>query len=146
MFSSNQDGDLTQVNPGLLELSRDPKEWREQRRRAMKERIFGHKDSQGGYSGSSDVPNNEHAPLGRIESTTPSLPTSQTPCGPGSDGDRAQQEAFILQQILCRKRQREERGKGSPAVEPTHDAFNKASSAPCELSIKDKLLQKYKTT
>jgi hypothetical protein len=38
---STQDGELSDVAPVLLELSKDPAAWREARRQAMREKIFG---------------------------------------------------------------------------------------------------------
>ncbi|CCW67101.1 unnamed protein product [Phytomonas sp. Hart1] len=140
MSSSNTDGDIAEVNPGLLELSKDPKEWREQRRRAMKERIFGHPNNPGSSAANSDILNKDFIPRGGT-----AFPTFQTVRASDGDGDCAEQEAFILKQILCRKRQREQREKDIPLVEPATDESSRVSSQLPELSVKEKLLQKYKT-
>jgi hypothetical protein len=38
----NDDGDITQVAPEILELSKDPAAWREARRQALRAKVFGH--------------------------------------------------------------------------------------------------------
>lgn len=115
------DGDLSNVNPGILALSKDPDLWREQRRKAMREKIFG--------SG------------GREEVNSTSNKTSNI--GKPSPSDVAANEAFILKQILSHKRSRDESTGQQPLLSTP------ASTPPCEApklsgrSLKERLLEKY---
>lgn len=116
------DGDLSNVNPGILTLSKDPEIWREQRRKAMREKIFG---AGGG----------EESNLSTTKSSEYIAPTSS---------DVAANEAYILKQILSHKRTREEGGNMIPScssnnVEAPSSDLAKAPSR----SLKERLLEKY---
>lgn len=85
------DGDLSNVNPDLLKLCANAEDWKEQRRRAMKAKIFG-------AGGASSDQGNASTPAG----PSPSAATARAP-----ESQQAS-EAYILQQILSRKRRHEE--------------------------------------
>ena len=93
----NSDGNISDVNPELLKLCANADEWREQRRRAMKAKIFG-SGSGGGSDNSGGGENNvsAYAPsqgtAGSMSSATAQLPASQQAA-----------EAYILQQLLSLK-------------------------------------------
>ncbi|KAH9582044.1 hypothetical protein LSM04_003415 [Trypanosoma melophagium] len=113
MSTDEIDGSLTDVNPELLELSKDPVVWREQRRRALQEKVFGRNDTAGGSS----------APAGN----------STGECKRAT----AEQEAYVLQQIMSHKRRRD-----AAAAEVDAKTANVEKSA--KISMKAKLLQQLK--
>ncbi|KEG14224.1 hypothetical protein DQ04_00571190 [Trypanosoma grayi] len=129
MSRDETDGSLSDVNPDLLELCKDPAAWREQRRRALQEKVFcrGGATNSGGGSG---------APF-----PTGSIPARESVSG-GSNGGRQsgrtaeEQEAYVLEQLMSHKRRREEAAKVEDA-QTDQVAANK-------LSTKDKLLQQLK--
>ncbi|EPY25863.1 hypothetical protein STCU_06439 [Strigomonas culicis] len=122
------DGDLSSVNPNLLELSKDPDAWKEQRRRQMREKIFGgaHASTTTSDTYMPVAPRAEEAPVYAAEK--------------GSHHSRDHDEAFVLQQLQSHKRRRDdellERQKQQAAESGPRPA------AP--LSLKEKLLQQYK--
>ena len=77
---SDQDGDLSEVNPRLLEMCSDPEAWKEQRRQAIRARIL----AGNGGGGGSDGGGNRQAPA----------------TGEVSDKNAA----YVLAQIQSRKR------------------------------------------
>lgn len=148
------DGDLDEVNPGILELAKDPNAWREQRRRAMREKIFG--GGGGGAGANGGMESNVSAPL----SSSSFSPSS----GPATSAEEiAAREAFILQQIQSHKRRRdgnaggEERtlqprpfgaGAGAPGQGPAVVGGHSQPAPqqpvpPGGMSLKEQLLQKF---
>ncbi|ORC93176.1 uncharacterized protein TM35_000025020 [Trypanosoma theileri] len=113
MSTDETDGSLSDVNPELLELSKDPVAWREQRRRALQEKVFGRS---GTASGSSPA---ELSSGGECKRAT------------------AEQEAYVLQQIMSHKRRRD-----AAAAEEETKTTNVEKSA--KMSMKEKLLQQLK--
>lgn len=115
------DGNVSDVNPGILALSSDSNAWREQRRKAMREKIFGVKTK------------NDSSTASNEPSGTVGVPSS----------DVAQNEAFILKQIMSRKHRREEEETQkeclSSAVGASHPSPEKSNSQ----SLKERLLAKY---
>ncbi|KAF8297535.1 hypothetical protein TcYC6_0080370 [Trypanosoma cruzi] len=129
MSRNDVDGSLNDVNPDLLELSKDPVAWREQRRRALQEKVFGH-GREGGSSVSSVAPAPANGPpSGATASSAPSVS--------GEAGRKMEEhETYVLQQIMSHKRRRDDAAKSeaAPAV----------SASPVGLSMKEKLLQRLK--
>ncbi|GET93099.1 hypothetical protein, conserved [Leishmania tarentolae] len=147
------DGDLSNVNPGLLKLCANPEEWREQRRRAMKAKIFG-TDTQAGASLTAEA----YLPTDTTFSPSPSsAQKTSTASYSGQQGPLSQQatESYILQQILSHKRRREEANgeKASVLANPpqvhsqqpmTQQQQNPTASQGEGLSLKEKLMRKYR--
>lgn len=129
------DGDLTNVNPELLKLCQDPSAWREQRKQAMRARIFG-KD--GASSTATTAAGASHYMPKKVDGDDEAEPHSR-PVAPhqATKGD----ESFVLQQIQLRKRQREEAttaAANAPAPMPT------PIEESGEKSLKARLLEKMK--
>ncbi|AYU83383.1 hypothetical protein conserved [Leishmania donovani] len=150
---SDFDGDLSNVHPQLLKLCANPEDWREQRRRAMKAKIFG-TGAQAGASPAAET----YLPTDRTVGPSPS--SAQQPSASsysGQQGPVSQQaaESYILQQILSHKRRREEANTekasalaSTPQPHPqqpmTQQQQNPPSSQGQELSLKEKLMRKYR--
>ncbi|KPA79866.1 hypothetical protein ABB37_04943 [Leptomonas pyrrhocoris] len=153
----DHDGDLSNVNPDLLKLCANADDWREQRRRAMKAKIFG-----GGHGGGSEGE--------ALSSANAYLPSDGTTAGPSPPSSAAgpippsQQasEAYILQQILSHKRRRDEANQQSanPPINAGAASFSAPPAPPQqqrpqhhqqppppqsegELSLREKLMRKY---
>ncbi|CBH15498.1 hypothetical protein, conserved [Trypanosoma brucei gambiense DAL972] len=104
MSHDGDDGSLQDVNPYLLELCKDPVAWREQRRRALREKVFGR-----GTGEDSDIAGSR---VGNIDRSTAVSALDPLPNTPGPNGPTRKsaedQEAYVLQQIMSHKRKREE--------------------------------------
>lgn len=132
---ADYDGDLTNVNPELLKLCANSEDWREQRRRAMKAKIFGSAASTGSASASAG------AYLPPENSSSGPSPASSAPAAPAASQQAT--EAYILQQILSHKRRRDEaNGQPQPPSQPTPPP--EAPSGEQGLSLKEKLMRKYR--
>ncbi|ESL06986.1 hypothetical protein TRSC58_05332 [Trypanosoma rangeli SC58] len=129
MSRNDADGSLGDVNPELLELSKDPIAWREQRRRALQAKVFG----RGGRNGG-------------VESSAASAHTKNISSGAGAPNTscvadesrlkRGEHEAYVLEQLKSHRRRREDALKSEEAP---------ARLVSCmELSTKEKLLQRLK--
>lgn len=122
------DGDLSDVNPGILALSKDTSAWVEQRRRAMREKIFSQK--------AGDLAQQEQSGL-----------SSASPEGSSegvSNDEVAAREAYILKQLMSKKRQREDlQGQGSALPAPAQQNGIETEPVRPQLSLKERLLQKY---
>ncbi len=106
---SDLDGDLSDVSPALLAMTRDPEAWKEARRKALKQCLQrgGTSDSATGHS-----TGNSFAPA----------PSSQ---------DAAGNSAFVLASIMSAKRRRQggEDGTSAGADSNTHHAERYGSDA-----------------
>ncbi|CBZ25878.1 conserved hypothetical protein [Leishmania mexicana MHOM/GT/2001/U1103] len=146
------DGDLSNVHPELLKLCANPEDWREQRRRAMKTKIFGTGD-QAGASPAAEA----YLPTDRTVGPSPSSARQPSASSySGQQGPVPQQAAgsYILQQILSHKRRREEANTenasalaSTPQPHPqqsmTQQQQNPTASQGADLSLKEKLMRKY---
>ncbi|KPI88207.1 hypothetical protein ABL78_2711 [Leptomonas seymouri] len=102
----DHDGDISNVNPDLLKLCANADDWREQRRRAMKAKIFG---GDGGGNALGGEQSNPNAYLPSEGTTGPSPPSAPSATAAGQIPPSQQaSEAYILQQILSHKRRRDE--------------------------------------
>ncbi|KAG5463863.1 hypothetical protein LSCM1_00036 [Leishmania martiniquensis] len=148
----DHDGDLSEVNAELLKLSANPEEWREQRRRAMKAKIF----ASGAKVGASSTAE-AYVPTVRSAGSPPSsAPQPSPPSYAGQEAQVSQQaaESYILQQILSHKRRREQANSlqvnvpaGAPQPHPQQSVTEqqqRTSSQGEGLSLKEKLMRKYK--
>lgn len=115
------DGNVSDVNPGILALSSDPDAWREQRRKAMREKIFG------------------------VKAKNDSGTASNEPCAilGAPSSDVAQNEAFILKQIMSRKHRREEEETQKECLSPATGAPHPPPEKSNSQSLKERLLEKY---
>lgn len=143
MSNEDVDGEMADVNPALLELAKDPNEWREQRRRAMKAKIFGQTQTSTSATDNHAGSIQEYMPVERTENF------AVVGASPASDRDQA--EANILQQILSHKRRRDERTEEAsaapappPVIAEAPPAGPTAQAPQQELSMKEKLMRKYK--
>ncbi|KAG5489915.1 hypothetical protein JKF63_00032 [Porcisia hertigi] len=154
---ADYDGDLSNVNPELLKLCASAEDWREQRRRAMKAKIFG--------TGPMVSPLSEGEACLTTDrsvgpSPSPELQISAASC-PAQHDLTSQQtaESYILQQILSHKRRRDEvttqpASASASASQPHHQPpmTQQQQQQPqittplqCQgLSLKEKLLRRYR--
>ncbi|KAG5465334.1 hypothetical protein CUR178_00036 [Leishmania enriettii] len=146
------DGDLSRVNPELLKLCASPEDWREQRRRAMKAKIFGT-----GAQVSASSTTEAYLPVDRTAGSPPSSapqPFASSFTGEQAPASQQTAESYILLQILSHKRRREEANNShvnTPANAP--QLHTQRSVTPQQqlvasqsdgLSLKEKLMRKYK--
>ncbi|KAK7197226.1 hypothetical protein NESM_000668500 [Novymonas esmeraldas] len=137
---ADSDGDLSNVNPELLKLTANAEDWREQRRRAMKAKIFS------GAAGG-DVSNAEaYMPT---SGTAGSSPAFAAPSPESAYANQQATESYILQQILSHKRRRDDGGDAQVNSAPSAPSAPAPSTQPPaaangpELSLKEKLMRKY---
>lgn len=123
------DGELSSVNPGLIALTNDPAAWREQRRRAMREKIFGEQQRTDRNVTCMPSGAEQYMPLSSGGTAVPAAGSTS----------RSDDEAYVLQQILNRKRRLQEE-KEKVVVPRTEDS--QPSVAP-ELSLKERLMKKF---
>ena len=132
-----QDGDLSSVDPTLLKLCQNAEQWKEQRRRALQQKVFANKELQ--QQGHSTMSSSHAAPMGT--------------------SDNAGDEAYVLAQLMNHKRKREAEVAPPPstvvapppttAVVPVAYPVSATPSSqpfagtPSGLSLKEKLMQKY---
>ncbi|RNF11854.1 hypothetical protein TraAM80_00689 [Trypanosoma rangeli] len=129
MSRSDADGSLSDVNPELLELSKDPVAWREQRRRALQAKVFGHGGGDGGAESSATSVHTKNISSGaRAPNASCVVDESRL--------KREDHEAYVLEQLKSHKRRRED------AV-MTEEAPG-GSVSYMGLSTKEKLLQRLK--
>ncbi|CAJ1037499.1 hypothetical protein Q4I32_007760 [Leishmania shawi] len=143
---ADNDGDLSNVNPELLRLCANPEDWREQRRRAMKAKIFGN-----GAQVDSSAAAETYLPMDRTAGPSPSSapqPSVSTYAGQQAPVSKQAAESYILQQLLSHKRHREETNTqqaSAPARTPQlHPQPPPPTSQGHELSLKEKLMRKYR--
>ncbi|RNF08945.1 uncharacterized protein Tco025E_07068 [Trypanosoma conorhini] len=129
MCRTDTDGSLSDVNPDLLELSKDPVAWREQRRHALQFKVFGHGGGRGGAEGSADPAPTKNIPQGAKASNASAV-------GAESRQKMEEREAYVLEQLKSHKRRREDAATSAGA--PT------GSVSSAGLSTKEKILQRLK--
>jgi hypothetical protein len=128
VMSSDPDGDLIDVNKQLLELCKDPVSWKEQRKKAMREKIFGHSSSDQVASPGAQQEAHQYMP------------------GHSSDGAREVRpalrgdEEFVMQQLKSHKRQRQE-VTHEVAQEVRAPATSSTQAAPS--GLRAKLFERY---
>lgn len=114
------DGDLSSVNPSLLQLCGDAEKWKQQRREAYLRKI------QQGERGDNQAGRYLPKDLGDDEER---IPQQQQPRQAQQPPPPSNEERQVLQQLLSQKRQRDEQTAGTAQSDT--------------MSLKDKLMQKF---
>jgi hypothetical protein len=123
------DGDLSSVNPLLLQLSSNPEDWKQKRREALLKVFNG-----GGASASNAA---QFMPTNSEETVADVAPSS------GNNGcTLVGDEKFVLQQLTSMKRRRDERDVVMHPVESTPQTTVSHSGGE-GISLKDRLKQKF---
>lgn len=118
-----QDGDLSSVDPSLLKLCQNAEQWKEQRRRALQEKVFANRGPQ-------------------QAATSSTLATSSSSSSQGTS-DNAGDEAYVLAQLMSHKRKREAESTAPPTGNSSAPLANNNAPPTGGMSLKEKLMQKY---
>jgi hypothetical protein len=118
-----QDGDLSSVDPSLLKLCQNAEQWKEQRRRALQEKVFANRGPQ-------------------QAATSSTLATSSSSSSQGTS-DNAGDEAYVLAQLMSHKRKREAESTAPQTSAPLANNNAPPTAPTGGMSLKEKLMQKY---